>query len=62
VLFDADTVIDSATFENSAKPAAGIAKVFVNGMRVWQDGVSTGAGSGRGLRHQSLTPLAYPGL
>lgn len=59
VLFDPKTVIDSATFENPAEPAIGIAQVFVNGECVWQDGSSTGARSGRGLRRQSLTPLHF---
>jgi len=59
VLFNADTVIDSATFENPAVPAAGIEQVFVNGERVWQNGTATGARPGRGLRRQSLTPLNF---
>ncbi len=59
VLFDADAIIDSATFANPAKPAAGIAQVFVNGARVWHNGASTGVRPGRGLRRQSLTPLHF---
>jgi len=59
VLFDADTIIDSATFENPAVPAAGIKQVFVNGERVWHSGASTGARPGRGLRRQSLAPLRF---
>jgi len=54
VLFDAATVIDSATFTNPAEPAAGIAQVFVNGKRVCQNGAPTGARPGRGLRRRSL--------
>jgi len=60
VLFDADTVIDSATFKNPAEPAAGISQVFVNGVRVWRNGESTGARPGFGLRRQNLTPLSFP--
>jgi N-acyl-D-amino-acid deacylase len=59
VLFDPKTVIDSATFENPAEPAAGIALVFVNGVRVWQNGMETGARPGLGLRRQSLTQLRF---
>ncbi|MFY0611114.1 MAG: D-aminoacylase [Hyphomicrobiaceae bacterium] len=59
VLFDAKTIVDSATFENPAEPAAGISKVFVNGACVWQDGTATGSRPGRGLRRQSLTPLHF---
>lgn len=59
VLFDANTIVDSATFENPAEPAAGIAQVFVNGACVWQNGTATGARPGRGLRRQSLTPLHF---
>jgi len=59
VLFDANTVIDTATFENPAEPAAGITQVFVNGTRVWHNGTSTGARPGRGLRRQTLTPVHF---
>ncbi len=59
VLFDAHTIIDSATFENPARPAAGIKQVFVNGSRVWELGNPTEARPGRGLRRQFLTPLRY---
>ena len=59
VLFDADAVIDSATFEAPSQPAAGIAQVFVNGRRVWQDGAATGQRPGRGLRREDLKALAF---
>ena len=59
VLFDAETVIDSATFEKPSEPAAGISQVFVNGKRVWQNGKATGARPGKGLRRQDLTPLDF---
>jgi N-acyl-D-amino-acid deacylase len=46
-LFDADTVIDRADFQNSTEPAAGIDTVIVNGTPVWRDGRPTGARPGR---------------
>ena len=57
VLFDPDTVIDRATFENPTLPAAGIELVMVNGTTIWRDGASTGARPGRALRRQDLGPL-----
>ncbi len=50
VLFDPDTIADSATFEHPQTPAAGVEFVVVNGCPVWRNGVSTGARPGRGLR------------
>ncbi|MEO8559050.1 MAG: D-aminoacylase [Rhodospirillales bacterium] len=46
VLFDKDTVIDTATFDKPEQPAAGIELVMVNGQIVWQDGRETGARAG----------------
>ncbi len=46
VLFDEQTVIDTATFENPAQPAAGIEQVYTNGHCVWRDGRATGARPG----------------
>jgi len=53
VLFDPETVLDRATFEQPAQPAAGIETVFVAGEPVWQHGKSTGAKPGRALRRQA---------
>jgi len=53
-VFDPDRVIDRATFEQPARPAAGIAHVLVNGTLVWQDGAHTGARPGRALRRQAM--------
>src|SRR5712691_3225580 len=53
-VFDPDRVIDRATFEQPARPAAGIAHVLVNGTPVWQDGAHTGARPGRALRRQAM--------
>jgi N-acyl-D-amino-acid deacylase len=50
VLFDPETVIDSASFEEPQTPAAGIAQVFVNGRCIWRDGKSTPERPGKGLR------------
>ncbi|BBK34193.1 N-acyl-D-amino-acid deacylase [Stella humosa] len=53
-VFDPATVIDSASFEKPATPAAGIDRVIVNGRAVWADGAPTGAHPGRLLRRQDL--------
>jgi N-acyl-D-amino-acid deacylase len=50
VLFDADRVIDRATFEHPKSPAAGIDLVLVNGEPVWRNGAVTGKRPGRALR------------
>lgn len=51
VLFDPDTITDTASFEDPEQPAEGIAKVFVNGALVWNGGASTGQRPGRFLTH-----------
>jgi N-acyl-D-amino-acid deacylase len=53
-VFDPETVIDRATFESPAVPAAGIEHVFVNGRPVWSEGKPTGERPGRALRRQQL--------
>ena len=58
VLFDPDTVIDSATFAQPKTPAAGIERVFVAGRAVWRDGAVTGVRPGRAIR---LSELAIAG-
>ena len=50
VLFDAGRIIDTGTFEDPARPAAGIAMVLVNGQPVLADGTPTGERPGRALR------------
>ncbi len=47
VLFDPDTIIDRATYDEPKQPAAGVAFVFVNGTVAWRDGAHTHAGTGR---------------
>ena len=49
-LFDPAAIIDRGTFENPARPAAGIAMVMVNGQAVLEAGKPTGARPGRALR------------
>jgi N-acyl-D-amino-acid deacylase len=53
-VFDAETVIDRATFAEPTLPAAGIEHVFVNGSPVWSEGRPTGERPGRALRRQRL--------
>lgn len=50
VLFDPETVIDRATFEDPKRPAAGIGMVMVNGRIALEGGAATGARAGRALR------------
>ena len=50
VLFDHNTIIDTATFEQPMLPAKGIEQVFVNGRCVWVEGCSTGNRPGAVLR------------
>lgn len=56
VVFDPDTVIDTATFEQPKQPARGIELVVVNGRPVWRDGASTGARPGRAIRRGASSP------
>jgi N-acyl-D-amino-acid deacylase len=50
VLFDPDTVIDTATYDDPKREPEGISLVVVNGQVAYEDGRHTGAGSGRMLR------------
>jgi N-acyl-D-amino-acid deacylase len=49
VLFNADTVIDHATFEHPTELSSGIETVLANGEIVWAAGQPTGARPGRVL-------------
>jgi len=49
VVFDPATILDRATFEDPRRLPAGIDRVFVNGVQVWQNGGATGARGGRVL-------------
>ncbi len=53
VLFDPETIIDRATFEEPERPAAGIDMVMVNGAVIRQSGDDTGARPGRVLRRRA---------
>jgi N-acyl-D-amino-acid deacylase len=52
VLFDPDTIIDTATYDDPKRAPAGISLVTVNGQVAYQDGLHTGSGSGRMLRYR----------
>lgn len=54
VMFDPDTVIDTASFTDPMQAASGIDLVIVNGRPVWRDGEVTGARPGRAIRRQQL--------
>ncbi len=47
VIFDPETVGDRATFADPHQLSVGVRDVWVNGERVWKDGVHTGATPGR---------------
>ncbi|MDZ7683671.1 MAG: D-aminoacylase [Gammaproteobacteria bacterium] len=51
-LFDPDTIIDTATYDEPKLEAAGISMVIVNGQVAFDHGRHTGAGSGRMLRYR----------
>jgi N-acyl-D-amino-acid deacylase len=48
-IFDPDTVLDTATYENPIQPAVGIYYVYVNGKLAFECGTCTGARVGRVL-------------
>jgi len=50
VVFDPETIIDNATFEDPHQYATGVEHVFVNGEQVLADGEHTGATPGRVVR------------
>jgi N-acyl-D-amino-acid deacylase len=52
VVFDAARVQDRASFEDPARPSAGIDRVYVNGRLACQDGETVDAHAGRVLRHE----------
>ncbi len=53
VVFNADTILDQATFEHPTRPASGIEYVVVNGAIAWSPTGSTGTRTGRVLRRTS---------
>jgi N-acyl-D-amino-acid deacylase len=52
VIFDPETIIDKATFDDPMRPAVGISAVFVNGQLGWSDGQHSHASSGRFVGNQ----------
>jgi N-acyl-D-amino-acid deacylase len=53
-IFDPQSILDSATFEQPMSPAIGIHYVFVNGRMALDQGVPTGTRAGRVLRRTDL--------
>ncbi|MBT3358689.1 MAG: D-aminoacylase [Rhodospirillales bacterium] len=53
VVFDAASVIDRSTYEESVQQAAGIALVLVNGQVVWRDGEATGNRPGQFIKRKN---------
>jgi N-acyl-D-amino-acid deacylase len=54
VLFDPETVIDTATYTAPKTPARGIEEVWVNGVSAYRGGQGvTGAGAGRLVQRQA---------
>ncbi|HET9054480.1 MAG TPA: amidohydrolase family protein, partial [Cyclobacteriaceae bacterium] len=49
-IFDSNTIIDKATYDNPKQYAAGMIHVFVNGVQVLNNGTHTGAMPGRIVR------------
>lgn len=56
VLFDPETIIDRATWDDPVRPADGIEMVMVNGRTVWRDEGPTDARPGRALRLNDIAP------
>jgi N-acyl-D-amino-acid deacylase len=52
VIFDPDTIIDRATFENPRQPASGIDHVIVNGAITWSHGSPGPRRAGRFIRNE----------
>ncbi|MFQ5926636.1 MAG: amidohydrolase family protein [Terriglobia bacterium] len=51
VVFDPERILDRSTYQEPGRLPAGVEKVFVNGVLVWDNGAATGARPGRVLRH-----------
>jgi N-acyl-D-amino-acid deacylase len=56
VVFDAETVKDTASFESPCQFSEGIEMVFVNGAITWQNGKHLGTRAGRVITRQSGQP------
>jgi N-acyl-D-aspartate/D-glutamate deacylase len=55
VLFDPETIVDTATFADPVQPARGIAGVWVNGVRSYGAEGATGSRAGRFLARAKMT-------
>lgn len=61
VVFDPETVIDHATYDEPTLPSEGIVHVLVNGAWAFRDGAATGAQAGRALRRSPGMPSRQQG-
>jgi N-acyl-D-aspartate/D-glutamate deacylase len=59
-IFNPDTIIDLATFENPHQLSQGVEYLVVNGQLVLEQGQHTGALPGRVLRHTAATGEPSP--
>lgn len=55
-VFDPNTIIDHATYENPALPSDGVKFVLVNGVVALKNGTATGARGGQALRRTAHMP------
>ena len=62
VVFDPNTIIDRATYDDPALPSEGIKHVFVNGKLALKDGATTGNKSGRALLRTPNEPSRATGI
>lgn len=60
VLFDPETIRDTATYVNPVCPAEGITAVWVNGVLSYRDRAPTGKRAGRFLRRLSAVQRLSP--
>lgn len=56
VLFDADRIIDNATYEQPCMPPNGIERVFINGQEIVKNGAVAPVRAGKVLRSKSYVP------
>lgn len=52
-IFDAQAILDKATYANPAQLSEGVKYVLVNGQLEYENGKLTGVNAGKGLRHSS---------
>lgn len=57
VVFDAETIIDLADYDNPTTPARGIDAVIVNGVQTWSGNKHLGARAGQILRRQPKSDI-----